>query len=181
LRSDARLEVLDSLRTTHDWIKRYGADDASNDEVRADVTQVVRTRDQLTSKLALDAHIHLVDHRVLESVVNDINAARSCSGQHKAGEGVRQSWSAGRKDAVDRVKKELGRDEEEIARTHLNRQGAPIKPALQRLDFQCHAIVVDAITAVNACPPVFGRVVKSEPGRKIVFVSRSLTIQERQN
>ena len=38
---------------------------------------------------------------------------------------------------------------------HFNRQRAPIQTTLQRLNLQCYAIVVDAITAVNARAPIF--------------------------
>lgn len=64
----------------------------------------------------------------------------------------------------------LGLALEEVTGPYLDGECATVRAALKRLDFQRHAVVVDAISAVNADPPVFCRVIKPDARREIVLV-----------
>ena len=64
---------------------------------------------------------------------------------------------------------------------HFNRQGPPIQATLQRLNLQRYTIVVDSIAAMNACVPIFRRVIETDARAKVVSVSSAFPMQERQN
>ena len=68
-----------------------------------------------------------------------------------------------------------------ITGAHFNRQRAPIQTAFQRLNLERDAIVVDAITAVDAGAAVFGGVVEADARSEIVVVPSSRAVQERQD
>ncbi len=87
-----------------------------------------------------------MDHRILQIVVDDIDAACSCARQNKSRERVCERRRARRKHAVHRIEKKLRRDKENVAGANFNRQSATVEPALECLNFKRDAIVVNAIT-----------------------------------
>src|SRR6185369_3535847 len=93
------------------------ANHASYDEVCADVANVVGAQDQLVAELLLNADAHLVDHRVLEIVVDDVDATRTCAWQHETGERIRERRRARRKHAVHGIEKKRRWNEEQVSGT----------------------------------------------------------------
>src|ERR1043165_6079086 len=146
LRSHTRFEILHDVRSANDRIERHGSDDATDDEVGANVAHVIGTESKLATKLALHARVHLLDHRVLEIIVDDVDAAGSGAGQHKSGERVRKRRGARRKHAVDRIEKKRRRNEKKISGANLDRQRAAVKPAFEFLNLESDAVVVNSVT-----------------------------------
>jgi len=71
--------------------------------------------------------------------------------------------------------------EEKIAGTNLNRQRATVKTALERLDFESDAVVINAVSAVNTRAQVRRRIIKADARREVVRVFSSRAVQERKN
>jgi hypothetical protein len=57
--------------------------------------------------------------------------------------------------------------EEDVPRAHFNRQRPTIEAALERLNLQGNAVVVDAVAGVHARVPVTGRPVEPTLGPKL--------------
>src|SRR5262249_3870693 len=64
---------------------------------------------------------------------------------------------------------------------YFNRQRAAVKPALERLDFQSHSVVVNTVARVDTRVCISRRVVKPNAWRKIVFVSAARSLEKREN
>src|SRR6185295_11126515 len=77
------LEICHRVRTTHDRVE-HTPNCATDDEMRAEVMQVVRAQDVVIAKLSLDAEVHLLHHRILHGVVDDVNARSAGAPQNKA-------------------------------------------------------------------------------------------------
>src|SRR5688500_16569483 len=104
--------------------------------MRADVANVVGAQREVVAELLLNADIHLLDHRILEIVVDDVDASGACARQNKTCERIRERRRAGRKHAVDRIEKKLWRNEKQVSGAHFNGQRATIESAFQRLDLE---------------------------------------------
>ncbi len=109
-RLDAGFQIRNRVRTAHDRIE-HSADCSTNDEMRAEVVQIVGAKNVVAAKLALDANIRLLDHRILHGVVDDVDSCRSGAGQNKSGEGIRECRRSRWKLAIDRIEQELRRNE----------------------------------------------------------------------
>ena len=59
---NARFQIRHRVRTAHYRIE-HGADRAADDEVGAEVVQIVGAQHIVAAKLALNAEIHLLHHR----------------------------------------------------------------------------------------------------------------------
>src|SRR5215213_187297 len=90
-----------------------------------------------------------MDGGVLKIVVDDVDAAGPGSGQDEASERVCERRSAWRKDAVHRIEKERRRNKEKITGTNFDRERATIKTALECLNFESDAVVINAVSGVN--------------------------------
>ncbi len=95
-----------------------------------------------------------------------------CARQDEAGEGIRQ---------VRRKRRELPvvPQEEQVARTHLDRQRAAVEPALERLDLQRDAIEVDAVAAVDAGPAARRGPVEADARPEVVQVPAAIADKKR--
>src|SRR6185503_18304277 len=157
-----RLQILHDVWSTHNRIEWHRADDAADNEMRAKVAHVVCTHDKLIAQLALYAGVHLVHHRVLQIVVDDVDATGAGARQHKSRERVCERRSRRRKHAVYRIEKKRRWDKEQIAGADLNRQRTSVEATLQCLNLQRDAIVVNAVARMNARAHVAGRVVEPD-------------------
>ena len=108
---NARFQIYHGVWSTNHRIED-GADGASNDEMRAEIVQVVGAQHVVISKLPLNADIHLLHHRVLHSVVDDINARRPRARQDEPGKRISQCRRARRKHAHESDRNRNGRRNE---------------------------------------------------------------------
>ena len=123
----------------------------------------------------LDADVELVHRRVLQVRVDDVDARGAGARQDEAGERIRERRSEGRKLPGRRI------EEEHVAGTDLDRQRAAVEPALERLDLQHDAVVVDAVAAAND-ETAIGRVPgKADPRPEVVQIALPLVRDERQH
>src|SRR5262245_7016418 len=146
-RFDARLQIGNGIRSTDNRIE-YGTDGTSNDEVRAEVVQVVCSKHVVASKLTLNSEIELLDHRVLHRVVDDIDAPRSGAGKDESRKWIRQSGRSRWKLAHHGIEW-VSLDVEEWAGPHVNWQSTSVQSAFKRLNFQGNAVVINAVSTVN--------------------------------
>src|SRR5581483_59682 len=128
---------------------------------------------EIARELRLDADVGLLHHRVLQAVIDDVDAAGAGARQDKAGEGVARGRRERRK--VARLI-----EEEEVAGAHLNRQSPSIEATFERLNLQRDAVVVDAIAAVQAQAPT-GRPVEAEARAEVVLVAVAGAGQKRED
>jgi hypothetical protein len=148
------------------------ADLPSDDEVGAQVVQAVHAQDHPLAHAGLDPEVELLHARVLQRVVDDVDAGSARAGQREAREGIRE---------MGRERRELpggGVDEEDVARPDLDGQGPAVQPALQRHDLERHPVVVDAVAAVHAVAAALARPVEAHAGGEVVPVTLAVTLQE---
>ena len=172
VRVHARLEVDDAIRAADHRVEHL-ADRAADDEVRAEVVHAVHAQHDAVRQGLLDAEVPLLDARVLHRVVDDVDARGAGAGQDEAGERIGDRRRERRELAGVRV------EEEHVAGLHLDRQRPPVEAALERLDLQRDAVVVDAVAAVDAEPAVAGRPVEADARAEVVAVALPLALQER--
>src|SRR5207237_9414927 len=96
----------------------------------------------------------------------------------EAVEGVGKRGCGRRELAARGVEQTRRRDEEEIAGAHLDGQRATVEAALQGLNLKRHAVVVDAVAAVDARVPVSCGPVEADARGEVVFVGAAVAGQE---
>ena len=149
VRLRARLEVDDAVGTADDRVE-HRADGAPDDEVGAVVVHDIDANTCRRPSWRSTPSRHLVHLRVLQSRVDDVDARGAGAGQDKPGERVRRARGERRHEAG------RGVDEEQVAGADLDRQRPAVEPALERLNLQRDAIVVDAVSAANTRAGVAG-------------------------
>ena len=87
VRVHARFEVDDAIGAAHDWIEHL-ADPATDDEVCAEIVHAVDAQHDARRQLLLIAEVELLDRRVLQRVVDDVDARRAGAGEDEPGEGI---------------------------------------------------------------------------------------------
>src|SRR5947209_1119597 len=87
VRVHAGLDVIDSVRTTGDWIED-GANLPSEEEVRTKVMETVKPQRRLGTEIPLDTGIELLHHAIASTVIDDVDSRRACAGNHWAGERI---------------------------------------------------------------------------------------------
>ena len=172
VRVHARLEIDDAIGSADDRVEDL-ADRAADDEVRAEIVHAVDAQDDVARERALEAEVPLLHARVLHAVVDDVDPRRPRAGQDEPRERIRDRGGERRKAAGRRV------EEEDVPGAHFDRQRAPVQPALERLDLQRDAVVVDAVAAAHARPAVAGRPVEPDPRAEVVPIARARALQER--
>jgi hypothetical protein len=100
----------------------------------SDVPDIIGTQRELVMKFSLNAHINLVDCGILESVVDDIDAAGTSSWKYEAGKWIGQGRRSWWKHSVDWIEKELRWDEKEVPSPDLYRQRSTVQTTLKSLD-----------------------------------------------
>ena len=159
------------IRPLRVWIEDR-ADRAADDEARAEIVNAVDLDQQALADLLLDAEIELLHHGVAQAIVDDVDAGAACAGEEESAERAGQHLRcAGLERAVliqiDGNAIGIG---DHVARGDVQRERASIEALLQRHDFKRDAVVVDAVSAVNAEVGI-DRVVEADARRPVV-VSR---------
>src|SRR5262249_34231113 len=152
---DARFQIDDAIRSADNRIEDR-ANRAPDDEMSAEVVQVIGANCKRWSNLLLDAEVKLLHHRILQVVINDIDAACPGTGKNDAGKGRGKEGRERRNSSCGGIKKE------EITGEYLDGKRAPVKPAFESLNLKRHAVVIDALAAVNACMPALSCPVKAD-------------------
>src|SRR5262249_29720238 len=160
---DARLEIYDPIRPS-DYRVEDRSDRAADDEVSSEIVQIVGSHREVPADLALESNVRLLDHRILHFVVDDVDSSRTCSGQDKPGERIRETRRK-------RRKLTLLIQEEKVSGAHLDRKRTSVKPTFERLYFQSNPVVVDPISAMNAGAAIAGCPVETDTRSKIVFIA----------
>ncbi len=127
------------------------------------------------AELALQAQRQLVDLRILQARVDDVDPGGARAGQDEPRERIRQRRRKRRNAAGGRI------DEEDVARTYLDGQGAAVETALERLNLQGDAIVVEAVAAAHARASIGGRPVEANARAQVVRVTPARAADERQH
>ena len=146
----------------------------TDDEVRAQVVDAIGLNNPIFNGLPLDAQVELLNHWVLQVVIDDVHAfGRSGTGYDRAYESIRQRRRSGDEFSV-------GTDERSTANTNVDGQRTAIEPAFERKDLQGHAIIVDSISPVNTHTTGLIGPVEANPRPEIVRILMPVTVKERQ-
>src|ERR1044072_9151197 len=141
----------------------------------AEVVQVISAYCELISQFTLEADIHLLHHRVLHLIVDDIDATGASSRKDKTAKGILNIRCKRRKHAGVLIEKKG------IAGAYFNGQRPPVQPAFKRLNLNRNAVVVNPITAMQACVSIFGRPIKANPRGEIIFIALTFATEEGQD
>src|SRR5947207_2266717 len=79
---DARLEVLYQVRPTNHGIEDL-PNGAPDNEVCAVVVQIISSYDNRVAQLTLETNVHLLNHRVLHAIVDNVDTAGSRAGKNE--------------------------------------------------------------------------------------------------
>src|SRR5690242_20265250 len=116
----------------------------------------------------------MLNHRVLHVVIDDIDSSGACSRQNESREWIRYRRSAGRESAGRLI------EEEDVAGAYLHGKSAPIQSTLERLDFECDAIVENSVASAHAEVPSRWGNVESHTRSEVVLIAFTLALEKRQ-
>src|SRR5258708_584179 len=162
LRFDARFQIDDGIRAA-DYGIEHSADGAADDEMGAEIVQIIDPEREVPCELRLKADVGLLDHRILHAIIDDVDAAGAGARQDEAGERVADRRRDRREAAGVRIK------EEDVAGAALDRQRSAVEAALERLDLERDPVVVDPVAAVNAQVTAGRRPVETDARAKVVL------------
>src|SRR5664279_1882037 len=158
----------------------YRADRAANDEASSKIMHAVYFYQQTRSDLLLDANVELLHHGAAQAVVDDVDAGSAGSGELESAKRTREHLRSTRAKCaiaieIDGYASWIGDD---VAGGHVQSQRAPIEALFERHDFERDAIVVDAVTAVNAEVRI-DRIVEADARAPIVQIVVARALVER--
>ena len=140
--------------------------------MRAAVVDVVDLQHRVARNLEARAEVELLHRRVLERVVDDVDARGARARQDEAGERVGEG--RGERRHCPRVRIQ----EEDVAGPHFDRQRAAVEAALERDDLERDAVVVEAPAAVQLEGAALAQPLEADARPEIVVVALPVALQK---
>src|ERR1700682_522292 len=174
MRFGAGLQIGNGFRPTRYWIENRTHRHADN-EVRAIVVNAVDLEHPVFREGILNAEVELLDHRILDVVVDDIDAfgGPSSPGNDGTIEGrirVRRSQAG---NEVSVAIKEI-----RTAQADVDRQCAAVQSTLERFEFKRNAVVIDAVSAMQTGSPTLVREIEADSRAEVIRVLVARTVKE---